>query len=151
MAELDSDGVAAVWTVVVKALDFTQNGFMPVSQPRPYDPLRKCRVALHGLRLALRDKAVSYKLLVSVVMLSLAFVQRAWVDFGLLLVTTALVLAAELLNTAIEELCDYVQPERAPAIGATKDIAAAGVSLTILAWVGVLVLELWRLVLARQR
>ena len=59
-------------------------------------------------------------------------------------------LAAELLNTAIEELCDYVQPERAPQIGATKDIAAAGVSLAILAWVGVLVLEVWRLVLMRQ-
>jgi diacylglycerol kinase len=29
------------------------------------------------------------------------------------------VLAAELLNTAIEELCDYAQPERAPQIGAT--------------------------------
>jgi len=123
---------------------------MPVSQPQPYNPLRKCRVAVHGLRLALRDKAVTYKLFVSAVLLSLAFAQRAWMDFGLLLVATALVLAAELLNTAIEELCDYVQPERAPQIGATKDIAAAGVSLAILAWVGVLVLEVWRLVLMRQ-
>ena len=42
-----------------------------------------------------------------------------------MLVATALVLVAELLNTAIEELCDYVQPERAPQIGTTKDIAAA--------------------------
>ena len=41
-----------------------------------------------------------------------------------MLVATALVVA-ELLNTAIEELCDYVQPERAPQIGTTKDIAAA--------------------------
>jgi diacylglycerol kinase (ATP) len=55
-----------------------------------------------------------------------------------------------LLNTAIEELCDYVQPERAPQIGATKDIAAAGVSLAILAWVGVIALEVWRLLLAQQ-
>ena len=123
---------------------------MPVSQPRSYDPLRKCRVAVHGLRLALRDRAVAYKLVVSVLLLSVAFAQRAWVDFGLLLVATALVLAAELLNTAIEELCDYVQPERAPQIGATKDIAAAGVSLAILAWVGVIALEVWRLLLAQQ-
>jgi diacylglycerol kinase (ATP) len=86
-------------------------------------------VALHGLRLAMRDTAVAYKLLVSVVLLAVAFVQRSWVDFGLLLVATALVLAAELLNTAIEELCDYVQPDRAPQIGATKDIAAAAVGL----------------------
>jgi diacylglycerol kinase (ATP) len=86
-------------------------------------------VALHGLRLAMRDTAVAYKLLVSVVLLAVAFVQRSWVDFGLLLVATALVLAAELLNTAIEELCNYVQPDRAPQIGATKDIAAAAVGL----------------------
>ncbi|WP_411868452.1 diacylglycerol kinase [Vulcanococcus limneticus] len=125
-----------------------QHGPMPVNQPRPYSPLRKCRVALHGLRLAMRDTAVAYKLVLSVVLLAVAFAQRAWVDFGLLLLATALVLAAELLNTAIEELCDYVQPERAPQIGATKDIAAAGVSLCILAWVGVMALEAWRLLLS---
>ena len=118
---------------------------MPVSHPRPYNPLRKCRVALHGLRLAMRDTAVSYKLVLSGVLLAVAFAQRSWVDFGLLLVATALVLAAELLNTAIEELCDYVQPERAPQIGATKDIAAAAVGLCIVAWMGVMVLEAWRL------
>lgn len=118
---------------------------MPITHPRPYAPLRKCSVALHGLRLAMRDTAVAYKLLVSVVLLAVAFVQRSWVDFGLLLVATALVLAAELLNTAIEELCDYVQPDRAPQIGATKDIAAAAVGLCIIAWMGVMVLEAWRL------
>ena len=120
---------------------------MPVSQPRPYEPLRKGRVVLQGLRLACRDTAVAYKIVLSVVLLVVAFAQRAWVDFGLLLVATALVLAAELLNTAIEELCDYVQPERAAQIGATKDIAAAAVGLCILAWVGVMVLEVWRLLL----
>jgi len=118
---------------------------MPATNPRPYAPLRKCRVALHGLRLAMRDTAVAYKLVLSVLLLTVAFAQRSWVDFGLLLVATALVLAAELLNTAIEELCDYVQPDRAPQIGATKDIAAAAVGLCIVAWIGVMVLEVWRL------
>ena len=123
---------------------------MPVSNPRPYNPLRKCRVAVHGLRLAMRDTAVSYKLVLSGVLLAVAFAQRSWVDFGLLLVATALVLAAELLNTAIEELCDYVQPERAPQIGATKDIAAAAVSICMGAWVIVMRIEGWRLLLARE-
>ena len=124
---------------------------MPSSRPKPYAPLRKCRVAIHGLRLAMRDKAVAYKLVASVVLLLVAFAQRSWVDFGLLLLATALVLAAELLNTAIEELCDYVQPEHAPQIGATKDIAAAAVGLCILAWVGVMALEVWRLLLVSAR
>ncbi len=38
-----------------------------------------------------------------------------------------LVWIAELLNTAIETLCDYVEPARAEAIKHTKDIAAGAV------------------------
>jgi diacylglycerol kinase (ATP) len=108
-------------------------------------------VAWQGLRLALRDKAVVYTLLMSLTLLVVAFTQRAWVDFGLLIVATALVLASELLNTAIEELCDYVQPEVSPQIGATKDIAAAGVGVCILAWASVMGLEAWRLLWASHR
>ena len=122
---------------------------MPTTTPRPYDPLRKMRVMWHGLSLAMRDKAVAYKVVLAAVLLAIAFAQRAWLDFGLVLVTTALVLAAELLNTAIEELCDYVQPERAPQIGATKDIAAA-VSVCMGTWVIVMLIEGWRLLLARE-
>ena len=122
---------------------------MPTTTPRPYDPLRKMRVICHGLSLAMRDKAVAYKVVLAAGLLAIAFAQRAWLDFGLVLVTTALVLAAELLNTAIEELCDYVQPERAPQIGATKDIAAA-VSVCMGTWVIVMLIEGWRLLLARE-
>jgi diacylglycerol kinase (ATP) len=77
---------------------------MPASKPQPYQPLRKCRVALHGLRLAMGDTVVAYEFVVSLALLTVAFAQRSWVDFGLLLVATALVLAAELLNTAIEPI-----------------------------------------------
>ena len=114
---------------------------MPTTTPRPYEPLRKMRVICHGLRLAMRDKAVAYKVVLAAGLLAIAFAQRAWLDFGLVLVTTALVLSAELLNTAIEELCDYVQPERAPQIGATKDIAAAAVSICMGAWAIVMLIE----------
>lgn len=114
---------------------------MPTTTPRPYEPLRKMRVIWHGLRLAMRDKAVAYKVVLAAGLLAIAFAQRAWLDFGLVLVTTALVLSAELLNTALEELCDYVQPERAPQIGATKDIAAAAVSICMGAWVIVKLIE----------
>ena len=39
-----------------------------------------------------------------------------------------LVLVAESLNTAIEKLCDYVQPEYDHKIGFIKDISAGAVS-----------------------
>jgi diacylglycerol kinase len=114
---------------------------MPTSQPRRFDPLRKLRVAIKGLTLAWRDKAVAYKLVVSVVVLILNATKGAWVQDSILLTVTALVLSAELINTAIEELCDYVQPEHAPQIGATKDIASAAVALCSVAWVGVLLYQ----------
>jgi diacylglycerol kinase len=123
------------------------DGLMPTTTPRTYDPLRKIRVAYQGLRLAMRDKAVAYKAVLAAGLLAIALAQRAWLDFGLVLVTTTLVLAAELFNTAIEELCDYVQPERAPQIGATKDIAAAAVSVCMGAWVIVMLIEGLRLLL----
>ena len=118
---------------------------MPSSSPRPFEPFRKWRVAINGLRLAVRDKSVAYKLAVSVAMLAFSLSQPNWIDDCLLLIATALVLSAELLNTAIEELCDYVQPERAPQIGATKDIAAAAVGLCSLAWAGVILYETLKL------
>ena len=65
---------------------------MPTTTPRPYDPLRKIRVMRNGLSLAMRDKAVAYKAVLATGLLVIAFAQRAWLDFGLVLVTTALVI-----------------------------------------------------------
>jgi diacylglycerol kinase (ATP) len=41
------------------------------------------------------------------------------------------VLAVELLNTAIEKLCDHVTPELHPQIGLIKDIGSAAVFCTL--------------------
>lgn len=51
------------------------------------------------------------------------------------------VIAAELFNTAIEELCNKTHPERDSLIGKVKDLAAAGVLIAALTsmLVGVLV------------
>ena len=41
--------------------------------------------------------------------------------------TIALIMAIEGLNTAIEELADFIHPERHPKIGLIKDLAAGAV------------------------
>ena len=51
-----------------------------------YDPLRKMRVMCNGLRLAMRDKTMAYKAALRAGLLAIAFAQRAWLDFGLVLV-----------------------------------------------------------------
>lgn len=41
---------------------------------------------------------------------------------------------AELFNTAIEALCDFVELQHNEKIGIIKDIAAAGTGMAIFAW-----------------
>jgi diacylglycerol kinase (ATP) len=64
------------------------------------------------------------------------------VELALLAVTTAAVLGAELLNTAVETLTDLLHPDYSPAAAAVKDVAAgAALGAAVLALaVGLLVL-----------
>ena len=55
------------------------------------------------------------------------------IDILLVLICSFLVLSAELLNTAIEKLCDFIHPNQHMMIGLVKDISAAFVlCLTLL-------------------
>ena len=110
-----------------------------------YHPLRKLRTVFSGLRYAvLYDWSVTYKLVLSAAVLLAAFALRAWVDFLLILVVTAFVLVAEIFNSAIEALCDFVETRHNEKIKVIKDIAAAAVGIAILVWIVVLGVELGR-------
>ena len=63
---------------------------------------------------------------------------------GLLFLTIGAVLAAELFNTAAEELCDFVSPGYAKQIGCVKDLAAGGVLVCALFAVGVGICLFWQ-------
>ncbi|MDR6462889.1 diacylglycerol kinase family protein [Chryseobacterium sediminis] len=62
-------------------------------------------------------------------------------DAALVLIASFAVLSAEIFNTAIEKICDVIQPDFDKRIGFIKDIAAGAVVLTAIASVivGVLV------------
>jgi diacylglycerol kinase (ATP) len=107
-----------------------------------YHPLRKLRTVFSGLRYAvIYDFSVAYKLVLSVLVLAAAFALRAWIDLLLILVVTALVLIAEILNSAIEALCDFVETRHNEKIKVIKDIAAAAVGISIFVWFVVLIVE----------
>jgi diacylglycerol kinase len=107
-----------------------------------YHPLRKLRTVFSGLRYAvIYDYSVAYKLVLSALVLAVAFALRAWVDLLLILVVTALVLVAEILNSAIEALCDFVETRHNERIKVIKDIAAAAVGISIFVWIVVLIVE----------
>ena len=107
-----------------------------------YHPLRKIKVVLAGLRFAIRyDFSVAYKMVLSSVIIALALIFQQWVDFAMILLATGLVLTAELLNSAIEALCDFLEPRENEKIGAIKDIAAAAVGISIVVWLVVVVFD----------
>jgi diacylglycerol kinase (ATP) len=71
---------------------------------------------------------------VQLIIAAAALVFSAWaglpsVEIALLAVTATLVLAAEVLNTAVEMLTDLLHPGRGPAAAAVKDVAAGAVML----------------------
>jgi len=111
-----------------------------------YHPLRKIRTVFSGLRYAVMyDFSVAYKLVLSVAVLTATFLLREWLDFLLILVVTGLVLIAEIFNSAVEALCDFVETRHNEKIGIIKDMAAAAVGISILLWAVVLAVEVSRL------
>ena len=68
--------------------------------------------------------------LVIVLGLHLGISTQNWV---ILILTIALVLAMEALNTSLEFICDALHPNHHPLIGKAKDVAAAAVLISALA------------------
>lgn len=50
-----------------------------------------------------------------------------------IILAIAIVLASELFNTALEVLCDYIQPEKHQSIKKIKDLSAGAVLITAIA------------------
>lgn len=119
--------------------------FLGIGEPG-YHPLRKLRTVFSGLRYAvIYDWSVTYKLVLSALILLAAFSVRAWVDFLVILLATAFVVFAEMMNSAIEALCDFVEDRHNEKIKVIKDIAAAAVGISMFAWLVVIVVEVGQL------
>ncbi len=81
---------------------------------------------------------------VYVVVFSL-FYEFSAVQYAVLAVLLGLVMALEVLNTCIEEVCDLVADRYEPMIRVAKDAAAGAVLITALSAVAVAVLFFWDL------
>ncbi len=122
-----------------------RNKFLGTGEPG-FRPLRKIGIVLSGLRFAvLYDFSVAYKMVLSTLLLGTAFYFRLWTDFEVLLLVTALVLVAEMFNSAIEAICDFMETRQNEKIKIIKDIAAAATGVAIMTWSIVLFMEFMRL------
>lgn len=116
-----------------------------------YHPLRKLRTAFSGIvQAVLLDFSVQYKLIVSIAFLVLAAWYESAFHFVFLLNVTGLMLIAEILNTAIEELCDFIQPDFDPRIGRIKDMAAAAATISVGIWLSMIVYAGYELLIRNQ-
>jgi diacylglycerol kinase (ATP) len=104
-----------------------------------------------GLREGLATEAAikqEVALLLVGVVLSFLVATNLWVWVALI-ASLLMLLAVEFLNTAIERLCNHIQPERHDAIRVTKDLGSAAVFFAILlvalVWIAAIIarLGLW--------
>ena len=91
----------------------------------------RIRFALNGIRLGFgSERSFRFQLMAGIgVIALLGLIQPPLLWWAVLIIMVGLVLFAELVNTALELLCDYVQPEYHEQIKWIKDIAAGAVLL----------------------
>ena len=96
--------------------------------------LARMGFALQGLRVAASGEAsFRTQLLAAVVATAVTvWLRPGWLWAALIAVAIGLVLALELVNTALEHALDGLHPEQAPFIEVAKDCAAAAVLVSSL-------------------
>jgi diacylglycerol kinase (ATP) len=100
--------------------------------------------SLRGLQEGLStESAIKQEVAIACVLLPLSFfVAKDLWTWVALVGSLLFVLSIEFLNTAIERLCNHIQPDKHEAIRITKDLASAGVlfslALAALIWIAAL-------------
>ena len=97
--------------------------------------LRSFRFAFRGVGVLFREEHNAWVHLFATVLVVAAgiFFRISLTEWALVAFAIGLVFAAEILNSALERVCDIVQPEQDKRIGDIKDLCAAGVLLCALA------------------
>lgn len=95
--------------------------------------------AINGIKYAVRSEnnmKIHFVILLIVIGLGVAF-RLSGVEWMLLSLTIGSVLICELLNTAVEDLLDYLAPEIHPTVGKIKDLTAGAVLIAALVSISV--------------
>ncbi len=112
-----------------------------------FNLVRKFKVFLFGLRYAiLFDFNVTYKVVLSTIVLTVCLHYHQRTDFLLVLTATGLFLMGEMFNTTTESLCDFIEPNQNEKIGIIKDMAAAAAGIGTLVWAAVVLVEVGRVI-----
>lgn len=114
----------------------------------PYNPIRKISVVWYGFWYVMRyDFSVTYKVIISSVILCIAFWFQEYINAFLLLIATGNMLTSEILNSCIELLCNFKTNEYNKQIKTIKDVSATAAGISIAIWLSVVIHELYTLYL----
>jgi diacylglycerol kinase (ATP) len=101
--------------------------------------------SLAGLRAGWRETAFRQEALAAFVLLPLSFfIGHGWVEVALLAGSVLIVLAVELLNTAIEATVDRIGPEWHEFSKRAKDMGSAAVLLSLVVCAGIWLAALYQ-------
>lgn len=106
---------------------------------------RAWRYSMQGLRAALKHEAAfRQEAALAIVLVPAAFwLGRSTLEVLLLLAVVVMVLVTELLNSAVEAVCDALTVETHPLIGRAKDLGSAAVMMMLLfagaVWLSILI------------
>ncbi len=91
--------------------------------------------AANGFRTVLREEFnFRVQAVVAVLVIALGFVRGlSSLEWVAIVFAVALVLMAEIVNTAVEDICNKIEPNQDPAIGRIKDMMAGYVLLSSVA------------------
>ena len=97
--------------------------------------LRSFRYAFNGIRIAItEERNVKIHILAALcVIIASILLKISLYEWVAVVFSIALVFAFEIINTAIENIADYISPEKNPAIKRIKDLSAAAVLISAIA------------------
>lgn len=106
--------------------------------------LRRFRNSLRGLRVVWRmEPPFRARVILALAALVLALiVGLGATELSVVFASACVMLFAEIANTAIEEVCDIVQPQFDPRIGAIKDMLSATVFVAALPLIAITLFEI---------
>ena len=107
--------------------------------------MKKFRDAFSGLKTVLSHKAVLVQMILGVMaVIGGVIIHLDYYEWLAFIVCIAMVIAAEVMNTAVERIGDYLSEEHDDKIREIKDIAAAAVLLASLGALAVCIAALIR-------
>lgn len=90
--------------------------------------MKKFKVSFEGIYAAMQDKSIQIQLFLAFCTVIAAIIlQFSRIEWCIIVLCIVMVIAAEMFNTCIERICDFIQPEQDARIKFIKDVSSGAV------------------------